>query len=185
MTPIRSLPQHQSGSALVTTIMLMAILLLLGVAAMVGSDSQYRIAGNLQFENEALTRVENVMTTAESTLVNSPTPIKGDPRFATYSAATPHLFPMRTGAASDVVPPDPLSGTWSGSNSLATAPNERYRAEMLAANISSSGESAAMSTVQATGGCKQANIYRVSARVEGARGASKTVQSVYSLPSCK
>ncbi|HZW24217.1 MAG TPA: PilX N-terminal domain-containing pilus assembly protein [Gallionella sp.] len=58
----------QSGSALVISLIILIILMLLGIAAMNISDTQYKLAGNLQFENMAMNNAESAVIAAEQLL---------------------------------------------------------------------------------------------------------------------
>ncbi|OGS72451.1 MAG: hypothetical protein A2063_03050 [Gallionellales bacterium GWA2_60_142] len=58
----------QSGSALVISLIILIILMLLGITAMNISDTQYKLAGNLQFENMAMNNAETAVIAAEQWL---------------------------------------------------------------------------------------------------------------------
>lgn len=58
----------QSGSALVISLIILIILMLLGITAMNISDTQYKLAGNLQFENMAINNAETAVNAAEQWL---------------------------------------------------------------------------------------------------------------------
>src|ERR1035437_1611958 len=58
----------QSGSTLVVTLIILILLMLLGTAAMTTSDTQYKLTGNLQFENLALNNAETAAKAGEQWL---------------------------------------------------------------------------------------------------------------------
>lgn len=71
----------QSGSALIISMIILIILMLLGITAMSISDTQYKLAGNLQFENMALNNAEASVVAAEQWL-------------EAHAAATPSVNPV-------------------------------------------------------------------------------------------
>jgi Tfp pilus assembly protein PilX len=177
---------RQRGSTLIVSLIVLVLLMLIGVAAMLTSDNQYRMSGNLQFESDALNRVENVVTTAESWLANAPPMAEGkDPRFqAPQGPTNPERYPRRL-TTSDPAAPDPLASAWDASNSIApnpAAPDERYRVEQIGQNLNVSGDQAWFPGAPFP--CNRVNTYRATARADANRGASKTVQSVYSVLNC-
>jgi type IV pilus assembly protein PilX len=182
---MRALPtsitrRAQSGSTLVISLIVLIILMLLGVTAMMTSDTQYKLAGNLQFENAAINNAETAINTAEIWLAGTTGGVANfrDAGFTTYDgAASPQLYP--TGAA-----PDPLTMTWSDSNSIQVgSTNQRYFIELMSTNNRLVGSSQAVGG-RSSSGCNQVNTYRITARGTSARGATKFIQSYYSVLSC-
>jgi len=102
--------RRQSGSTLIISLIILIILMLLGVTAITTSDTQYKLAGNLQFENAAMNNAETAISAAETWLATG-TNYNNTALTTTYDAATPHLYPI--GVAGD-----PLTMTWSDSNSI-------------------------------------------------------------------
>jgi Tfp pilus assembly protein PilX len=154
--------------------------MLLGVTAMMVSDTQYKLAGNLQFEDAALNNAEAAVTTAESWLSSSTGGIANirNAGFTTYdSAATAHLYP--TGTA-----PDPLTLSWSDSNSVQVGDTgKRYFIELVSVNSRLLGSSQAIGG-RSSAGCNQTNTYLINARGTSSRGATKFIQSYFSVLSC-
>jgi hypothetical protein len=66
--PETARPLKQSGSTLVISLIILIILMLLGITAMNISDTQYKLAGNLQFENMAMNNAETAVNAAEQWL---------------------------------------------------------------------------------------------------------------------
>ncbi len=195
--PARNVRMNQSGSTLVMTLIILILVMLLGVVAMTTSDTQFKLTGNLQFEDSAMNNAETSMANAEAWLINS---TGGVPNFrnagfnyatsCTTSHTVPQLFPLKT----DVTPPascltnlglDPLTMTWDDTNSIADAgdTSRRYMIELVAANSRLSGSSQTVGG-RSSSGCNQVNVYRITVRGTSARGATKFVQSLYSVLSC-
>lgn len=165
---IFNLPGKQSGS----TLIILIILMLPGVTAIQISDTRYKLAGNLQFENAAMNNTETAISAAETWLATGTN--YANTVFTTYNAATPHLYPI--GQLTDTAP---LTMTWSDSNSIqVNNTNQRCIIELMSA-----GNHLAVSSQvvggRASSGCNQVNIYRITAC-----GASKFVQFYYSVLSC-
>ncbi|WP_212785981.1 pilus assembly PilX family protein [Ferrigenium kumadai] len=174
-------PFHrQTGSTLIISLIILIILMLLGVTAMTVSDTQYKLAGNLQFEDAALNNAEAAVTTAESWLSSATggTANIRNAGFTTYdSAATAHLYP--TGTA-----PAPLTLDWSDSNSVQVGDNSRrYFIELVSVNSRLLGSSQAIGG-RSSAGCNQTNTYLINARGTSARGTTKFIQSYFSVLSC-
>ena len=60
--------RHQSGATLVIALIVLIVLMILGVGAVMTANSQFKMAGNLQFENQAKNNAENQLVTAENFL---------------------------------------------------------------------------------------------------------------------
>jgi type IV pilus assembly protein PilX len=173
---MRLLPsRHRSrGAALVTSLIVLGVLMLMGVSAFILSKTQFKLAGNVQFQTLALTDAENAMTEAERWVsLNS-----SNDGFTT-AGTTKGIYPK--GAA-----PDPLKSAWDDANSVAvdTDGNQRYRIELYidnrvlptasVANLCSSGYSS-------PGPCPAVNVYRITTRGASRLGAAKIVQSLYAV----
>jgi PilX N-terminal len=59
---------HQSGATLVIALIILIVLMILGVGAVMTANSQFKMAGNLQFENQAKNAAENQLAIAENWL---------------------------------------------------------------------------------------------------------------------
>jgi Tfp pilus assembly protein PilX len=171
-------PRRQRGaSSLFLTVILVLVVMLLAVTSAVLSNTQFRLAGNLQFENVAFNLAEGAEATAEnwlSTGTNSK-----NAAFTTYATGTPQLYPIGS------LTSDPLTMTWSDTNSASVGSddNQRYVIEKYGADNQPLGtdlESGGRALV----GCQKVDVYRISAKGKSARGTSKLVQTTYSVPSC-
>lgn len=179
-------PGHgQTGSTLIISLIILILLMLLGVTAMKTSDTQFQLAGNLQFEDAAMNNAETAINAAETWLATGTN--FSNAAFTTYnaSAGTYQLYPV--GSLAALIPPanDPLTMTWSDTNSLQVAgnTNQRYIIELMSTNNTLVGSSV-VTGGRASSACNKVNTYRITARGASARGATKFVQSYYSVLSC-
>ena len=173
-----NLRKRQSGSTLIISLIILVLLMLLGVTAMNTSDTQYKLAGNLQFEEIAMNNTETSVSTAETWLAASSVANYNNAGFTAYnSLTTPELYPAAAGV-------DPLTLNWTDATSKQVgADNQRYIIEQVSTNSRLAGSSQAVGGRTSTG-CNQVNTYRVTARGTSSRGATKFVQSYYSVLSC-
>lgn len=163
---------HQSGSTLLVAMMMLILIMMMGVAAMVSSDTQFKLSGNLQYEEAALNNAEAAVNTAEQWLNSNYL----DAGFDTYSSAKPEVHPIGHMASYD-----PLSMTWSDSNSVLVGDeSKRYYVELISKNVRLLGSDVSVGGV-ASSGCNKANTYLITARGTSARGSTKFVQSYYSV----
>ena len=188
--PGSKLPARQNGATLVIALLVLVLIMMIGITAVSISNTQYKLAGNLQFEDAAMNNAETAIAAGEAWFNADPNNYKSG-GFATYaSGSTPYLYPIGSSAA---IISNPLTAVWSNSNSICVGssdiactggkPEQRYVIQMLSANNSLMGSS------QAVGGrisaaCNRVNTYQIIGRGISARGASKTVVSYYSAPSC-
>ena len=162
MQKINTKPHRQSGAALALSLVAMAILTIIGIAAMNGTLLQMLLAGNMQFQNIAL-------TTAENTLVAAERVAKTLPLMTSYGTAGEYNMAVDGEK-------DPLSMSWSSTDSIAeTDAKNRYLlehggAQTIAGNSSAWGAKTTGVTVK---------VIRVTAHSEGTKGAVRMVQSMY------
>lgn len=173
----------QSGATLVTSLLILVLIMILGVTAMTTSDTQFRLAGNVQFEDSAMNNAETAITTAENWLATGSN--FRNAGFTTYTTATAHLHPIGHLATLAAPANDPLTMVWSDSNSvlLSTGSNQRYLIELVTLNSRLQGSSMALGP-RRSAGCNQVDTFLITARGQSARGATKFVQSYYSVLSC-
>jgi Tfp pilus assembly protein PilX len=183
MTRHPSLRFHtrQKGATMIVSMVVLLLIMMIGIASFTTSNTQFKLAGNLQFEDGAMNNAEAAITAAEQWL--SAGTNFNDAGFTTYSAATPQLHPIGHLAGLTAPANNPLTMTWSDSNSVQVASNQRYLIERLSVNNRLSTSSQATGGRTSTG-CNQVNIYAITARGQSARGATKLVQSTYSVLSC-
>ena len=174
------LPIKQSGSALVISMIILIMLMLLGVTAVTTSNTQFQMAGNLQFQNVSLNNAEAAISNAEIWLSNGTN--FDNTGFTTYDQLnTPQLYP--TGSAVD-----PLTTSWDNYDSVqvndpvtgSPNPNQRYFIEQLSTSSVLIGSSTSTGGRQSSA-CNKVNTYRITARGASARGATKYVVSYYSV----
>jgi Tfp pilus assembly protein PilX len=173
---------RQKGATLIIALLVLVLIMMLGVTAMTSSNTQFKLAGNLQFEDSAMNNTEAAITTAERWLSTGSN--YSNAGFTTYSSATsPHLHPIGHLAGLTAPANNPLTMTWNDTNSVEASSTQRYMVELLSTN------NRLLTSSQATGsrtstGCNQVNTYLITARGVSARGATKFVQSYYSVLSC-
>ena len=167
----------QAGSTLIMSLIIMIIIMMLGITAVTTSDMQFKLAGNLQFEDDAMNRAETVIASAEEWLASGSN--FKDAGFTTY--ATAHLYPPGYLAG---LGKDPLSLAWADANSVKVGglESQRYLIESVSRNqrLASDG----IGDPRAVTGCRRVNTFVITARGQGARGAIKYVQSYFSVLSC-
>lgn len=189
-TSAGSLPGRQAGATLVIALLILVLIMMIGVTAVSTSDTQYKLAGNLQFEDSALNNAETAVTAAESWLSTGSN--YNSAGFTTYNrAVAPEIYPI--GGAGN-----PLSMTWRDSvddsataNSVSVTDaltgnrntSQRYYIELMSRNNRLQGSSQVVGG-RTSSGCNQVNTYQITGRGVSARGATKFVQSFYSVLSC-
>ena len=174
-------PIRQRGaSSLFIIVILVLVLMLLAVTAAVLSSTQFRLAGNLQYENIAFNRAEGALASAEnwlsSTDVDGAQNSKNSKFEETYS--TGHLYPIGNNI-------DPLTMTWTDSNSLKLDADgtQRYLIEKYGRDNQPLGTDRS-SGVVGRADCERVDVFRISTRGASVRGTTKLVQTIYSVRSC-
>jgi type IV pilus assembly protein PilX len=184
--PTFKLRHTQSGSTLIISLIILILLMLLGVTAMKTSDTQFQLAGNLQFEDSAMNNAETAINAAETAMAKG-TIARADTGFTTaYVSAngpvTAGLYPISSGI-------DPLTLDWAGAGgngnnySIQVTGSQNYIIELMSTNNRLVGSSQTTGG-RSSSGCNQVNTYRITARGTSARGATKFIQSFYSVLSC-
>jgi Tfp pilus assembly protein PilX len=172
----RSCRQSQQGISLLVVMVMLLALGLMTLTAYYLSRNQYRLVSNIQHLEQAFNQTEAVVATAEDWL-NTGTNSKST-AFDSYSTALPQLHPMGHLAASAL---DPQTMAWSDTNSLASG-DGRYVVEQLARGRELPGNS--LNLGQLNTGCKKVDLFRITARSNSVRGASRTVESTYATDGC-
>jgi len=164
----------QSGSTLMVTMIILILIMLLGVAAINSSDMQFKLTGNLQFEEMAMNNAETAVNAAERWL-------------ETVAATQP--------SASSVVDLSSWNNsietmTWDNSNSTrvigadGTAnDNQRYVIGYVSTNASplaGIGLNCFDPANEHNFDC--VNTYVITGRGESGRGAVKFIQTYYAVP---
>lgn len=162
----------QQGATLIVALIVLVLIMMLGVVAMTSSSTQYKLAGNLQFEDAAMNNAEAAATAAEKWLEAN----YQHPAFTTADSAMPHLF-QKTSVI------DPFSFNWDSNAMAAANTSQRYIIQIMSNNSLLQGASAVVGRSRASV-CNKVNTYLITARGTSARGASKLIQSYYSVFSC-
>lgn len=169
--------KFNQGSTLVVTLIVLAMLMLLGVTAMVTSDTAHRLAGNLQFQDIAMNNAEATLTSVEKALETGTI----DPAHADFTATTP-VAPSNQGKFPSGAVPDLLAdATWADYSASNTSGS--YIIELMSQNSVLIGSNLTVGG-QSSSVCSKANTYRITARGNSVRGATRIVQSyfAYVLP---
>jgi Tfp pilus assembly protein PilX len=179
----RSMPARQRGATLVIALLVLVLIMMIGITAVSTSDTQFKLAGNLQFEDSALNNAETAVTAAENWLSTGTN--FSDAGFTVYDNDKPQLLPIGRLAALASPDNDPLTMTWDATNSLAVIGNtrQRYFIEQMSRNNKLQGSSQVVGG-RTSSGCNQVNTYQITGRGTSARGATKFVQSFYSVLNC-
>lgn len=162
MRKIKTRPHNQSGAALALSLVAMAILTIIGIAAMNSTLLQMLLAGNMQFQSSALVNAENTLVTGER--VAKTMPLQTD-----YGTAG--KYNIAVDGDKDLF----AASTWSLYSIADTDANNRYLlehggAQTIAGNSSAWGATTTGVTVK---------VIRVTAHSEGTKGAVRMVQSIY------
>ena len=199
---------RQKGATLVIALLILVLIMMIGVTAISTSNTQYKLAGNVQFEDSAMNNTESAVTAAEQWL--SANAVSNDGKFtpATYElGAARYLVPIgyalesssmlwKAPAAIVGATADPSSMQWKAAvtdvgvtlndaNSITVGGNiaQRYFIQKMSSNNRLTGSSQVVGG-RTSAGCNQVNTYQITARGLSARGATKFVQSFYSVLNC-
>jgi Tfp pilus assembly protein PilX len=170
--------RREAGFSLITVVVIVLMVTIVGMAALTASRSQVRAAGSSQYQLAALHEADRAIATGETWLhtgKNSIDPFKVD---VTQPAGIYRIGGLGTN--------NPLTWTWSSSNSVAAnGEASRYLIEQMAANVMPLGESQrGLIDPEGNTDCKQANVFRITSRGTGGAGASRTLQTVFSVSAC-
>jgi Tfp pilus assembly protein PilX len=172
--------RQRGASSLFITVILVLVVMLLAVTAAVLSSTQFKLAGNLQYENIAFNLAEGALASAENWLS---TGTNGkNAAFTTRSTDSPELYPIGYLAANSL---DPLTMAWTDSNSakVGGSDTQRYLVEKYGADNQPLGTGLDSGGRPLTG-CQKVDVFRISTRGTSAKGTTKFVQTTYSVPSC-
>lgn len=161
-------------------LLILVLIMMIGITAVSTSNTQYKLAGNLQFEDGAMNNAETATSTAEKWIASGTN--YSSAGFTAYDAtATPHLYPIGSTAA---IISSPLTTSWTNSNALSVGSDKQlYVIQQLSTNNLLTGSSAAVGG-HGMSVCNKVNTYLITGRGTSARGATKFIQSYYSVLSC-
>lgn len=165
----------QRGSTLVVSMIMLVVLMLLGVMSMTTSDTAYKLAGNLQFENNAFNNAEAALSDAENSLKNGTISINDFQQPNKRAKGFYLEDPVINKEAWDAIDPVYSSGE----------DTQRRIVQLLSTNTVQSGEDVTEGIPSSTV-CKRVNTYMITARGtsapgSSARGSTKLVRSYYSV----
>lgn len=165
------LTRDQAGSSLVVSMIMLVVLMLMGVGAMVVSNTQFRMSGNFQFQNLAMANSESALAEAESWVAVNHT----NPNLVTRVPGG--LYPIGS-----VVDPYTMNWDDTTSQSVDLFGTQRYIVEVLAADrVLPSNSITTCNVYGLSGPCPRVNVYRITARGSSVRGSVKIVQSVFTV----
>ncbi len=191
-------PARQRGATLVIALLILVLIMMIGITAVSTSDTQFKLAGNLQFEDSALNNAESAVTAAENWLASGTN--FSNAGFAAYNrVANPELLPIgHLAAQAQAKDRSALTMDWKDSvddaanaNSISLVnpvtavrnPAQRYFIELMSTNNRLQGSNQGVGG-RTSAGCNEVNTYQITGRGVSARGATKFVQSFFSVLSC-
>jgi Tfp pilus assembly protein PilX len=186
--PIYTLASRQQGATLVIAMLILVLIMMIGITAVSTSNTQFKLAGNLQFEDGAMNSAETAVTTAENWLATG-TNFK-DAGFTTYDTTKPELLPIGRLASRTSPNNNPLTMSWSDTSSRSVKSDgsldddtQRYMIELQSTGnrLTTSSQ---VSGGRTSSGCNQVNTYLITSRGQSHRGATKFIQSFYSVLTC-
>ncbi|MGB8518053.1 MAG: hypothetical protein WCD45_09205 [Gallionella sp.] len=176
MNSLNYIPKKQRGVTLLVAMITLIVLMLLGVGAMVASNTMFKLAGNLQFENEAKNRAESTLTIAENYLLtgaNSQNSAFTTPNKAT--ATLPFYDPTAT--------LDPLNSWPAAASSPAGVSGGQFIIQLMSnVKICPPGSNCLAQGSQAVTPPTQYYLFRVTAKGSSMRGAKRFVESIMQVP---
>ncbi len=157
----------QRGSTLIISLIILIILMLIGVAAMNASGTQFKLAANLHYENLAINNAETAVNAAEQWLEAN-------------AASLP--------SASPAAAIDPLNMSWNNADpvpsvALTADDSERYVIGFVGvypSPLAGVGLDCTDPGNEKNFDC--VNTYLISTRGLGPRGAVRYVQTYYAVP---
>jgi Tfp pilus assembly protein PilX len=163
----------QCGATLVMALIVLVLIMMLGIAAVNTSNTQFKITANLQMEDTAFNNAELAVRSAENWLATN---YQSTDFFTTQ--ATPGI--MQSTATNS-----PLTMGWTDADSVPVNGSARYTIQLMSINNVSSGSSAVVGkqTVGATN-CSKYDTYLITGFGTSARGAKKFIQFYKPIPLC-
>ena len=99
-------PRRQRGASLVVALVMLAVIAMMGISAFVASNTQFRMAANMQFQNMAVGNAESALAQAETWIATN----YSNTGFTTRASGG--LYPSTFSPA-----PDPLPLAWDDTTS--------------------------------------------------------------------
>lgn len=184
-------PGRQHGAVLIMAMLILVLILMTGITLTTHSNSQLKQARVLQSEDDALHNAESAIAHAEAWLGSGTHHLSAG--FDDYDAqASPRLLPigfqsrqLASGQESTATPGLlwPESGAAASAIGVAGDPAQQYFIEQLSRGARLPGSSQLVGG-RSSAGCNQVNTYQITARGRDPRGASRFVQSHFSVLHC-
>lgn len=168
-------PGRQRGASLIVALVMLAVIAAMGISAFVASNTQFRMAANLQFQNIATSNAESALAQAETWIATN----FGNAGFTTRVSGG--LY-----SAAGTAAPDPLATAtvWDDTTSVKvnSLDSERYMIEQLVVNrVLPSNSVGSCNVYGLSGPCPHVNVYRLTARGTSIFGTTRVVQSVFAV----
>jgi len=148
-------PNQQQGMTLLVALVTLIVLMMLGIGAMTASTTMLKLAGNLQFENEAKNRAETALANAENALIAN---VNASAMAASNLPVTPENWPNGLVAVSGVI-----------TQRITTAPV-----------VASNSAPCMVDCLNVKTASFQ--LYRLTAQGASNRGATRYVESIVQIP---
>lgn len=163
---------RQTGASLVISLIMLAMLMLIGISAMVVSTDQFKMAGNMQFQQLAQNNAESALAEGENWVSTN----FSNAGFATRTAGG--LYPF--GGTSPV----PNTMVWDNTTSISlnAAGSQRYMIEKIVdGRVLPSNSVSSCNLYGLAAPCPKVNVYRITARGTSILGAAQMVESVFAV----
>lgn len=163
---------QQRGSTLVVALLMLVIILMMGISAMISSDTQSKLTGNLQFEDIAFNVAGQALAAGENLVASQ--------QGATTAAVAALSCYYTVGLLESKTAPnnDPLTMDWS--TACVDAGGGRYIIQKISANVMLNGSSHSIGGRMSTPPV-MVDTYLITAQGLAARGTTKYLQSYYSV----
>ena len=173
MNPLVCGRVRERGASLAMALILLVLLAIIGISAITVSNTQSRIAGNVQLQMRATAEAESALSRAEDWLAKP------------ENTATLLQFGATNGLYLPGTVVDPLTMNWTDGNSVKVdaAGNQRYIVEVYANNRVLPGNSGADCGYGLPGPCPNINLFKITARGTAAGGAVRFAQTLFAVRS--
>ena len=171
---------RQRGASLVMTLIILVLLTLIGVSALTVSNTQSRLAGNIQLQTQASLAAESALAAAENWLS-----VKENTDSTNFNGSVSGLYPRESdqiAKSGKVI--DPLTMTWSDNTSIKANAHDsqRYIIELYAPSMEIPGNSSGMcSAYDVSAYCPKINLFRITARGVAPGGSVRLVQTIFAV----
>jgi Tfp pilus assembly protein PilX len=168
--------RRQRGASLYVVIVMLATMGLMTLTAFYMSRNQYRLVGNIQYQEQAFNQTEAVVAQGENWLNVDSNAASVD--FITYNADAQGLYPIGQIGTLGL---NLKTMIWSNSNSIESGAG-RYVVTQIARDMPLAGSTLVIG--QALSTCNSVNLFQVTGRSNPVHGASRTIETTYGTAGC-